>query len=86
MENDATGPDDRRLLDQPRASRQRPSFSCTARSEKLKSTDSAVARWRCVAQLGTTKTSRGPQLSVSSPMRVSPLPSMQTKTVPSVER
>src|SRR5436190_22798401 len=70
----------------PRASRQRPSFSWTTRSEKLKSTDSFVARWVCVIQLGTTKMSCGSQARTVSPIRVSPLPSTATNTVASVER
>src|SRR6266567_9441576 len=70
----------------PRASRHRPSFSCTTRSEKLNRTASLVARCVWVIQLGTTKMSCGSQRRTVSPIRVSPRPSTATKTVPSVER
>src|SRR5690606_11145 len=70
----------------PRSSRNRPSFSCTGRSEKLNSTASSSASWICRAQLGITNTSRGPHSSTLSPMRVRPRPSTAVKTVASVER
>jgi hypothetical protein len=58
-----------------RSSRQRPSFSCTGRSEKLNSTASPLGWWVCGDQLGTTKMSRGFQAKTVSPTRVSPSPS-----------
>src|SRR5437899_2618807 len=70
----------------PLASRHSPSFSCTTRSEKLNSTASLAAWWVCFIQLGTTKISCGSQPNLLSPIRLSPVPSTTTNTVPSVER
>ena len=71
----------------PRRSRHIPSFSCTTRSEKEKSTHSpSMASCTTGCQLGTTKMSLGAHASDLSPIRVRPRPSVTQKTVASVER
>src|SRR5205807_5229226 len=70
----------------PRSSRNRSSFCCTGRSEKLNSTESTSASWVTHCQLGTTNRSRGPHSKVFSPIRERPLPSIAANTVASVER
>src|SRR5450755_2992514 len=70
----------------PRSSRNRSSFCCTGRSEKLNSTESSSASWVTHCQLGATNRSRGPHSNVCSPIRERPLPSIAANTVASVER
>src|SRR6267154_2565716 len=70
----------------PRSSRNRSSFCCTGRSEKLNSTESTSASWVTHCQLGTTNRSRAPHSKVWSPILVRPLPSIAANTVASVER
>src|SRR5277367_834344 len=69
-----------------RSSRQMPSFSCAARSEKLKITASLSARCCCSAQLGATNTSFSAHSKDESATWLCPLPSSTTNTVLSVER
>src|SRR5277367_1973293 len=69
-----------------RRSRQMPSFSCAARSEKLKRTALLSARCCCSAQLGATNTSFSAHSKDASATWLCPLPSRTTNTVLSVER
>src|SRR5262245_35346756 len=70
----------------PRSSCQRPSFSCTGRSEKVKRTISLDASNVRQTQDGTTQTSLGVSTNSSPPMVARPSPSTTEKTVLSVER